>query len=279
MGNNGAGKSSLLKVLMGEQEPINGKVRTLDGLDIGHFSQKRESLPNDITPWQLVGEGIDFVMSNTGEKRHVASYLDGFLFKTEEIKRPIHTFSGGEKNRLQLAQFMKHARDLWIFDEPTNDLDLETIGILEEELRAYEGALIIVGHDRTFIENVTDKCWLIYDEHIEIFEAGWPQAEIYLETQELEKELNKIKPSKGSVGSKASSGLSNKERLRLEKIEQEIADQETKVEALESKLAAIDYSQTDSAKKTSQLQSQLDVEKKNLENLLEEWTDLESKSN
>lgn len=278
MGNNGAGKSSLLKVLMGEQDPINGKVRTLDGLDIGHFSQKRESLPNDITPWQLVGEGIDFVMSNTGEKRHVASYLDGFLFKTEEIKRPIHTFSGGEKNRLQLAQFMKHARDLWIFDEPTNDLDLETIGILEEELRAYEGALIIVGHDRTFIENVTDKCWLIYDEHIEIFEAGWPQAEIYLETQELEKELNKIRPSKGSTSSKASAGLSNKERLRLEKIEQEIADQETKVESLESKLAAIDYSQADSAKKTSQLQSQLDVEKKNLENLLEEWTDLESRS-
>lgn len=278
MGNNGAGKSSLLKVLMGEQQPINGKVRTLDGLDIGHFSQKRESLPNDITPWQLVGEGIDFVMSNTGEKRHVASYLDGFLFKTEEIKRPIHTFSGGEKNRLQLAQFMKHARDLWIFDEPTNDLDLETIGILEEELRAYEGALIIVGHDRTFIENVTDKCWLIYDEHIEIFEAGWPQAEIYLETQELEKELNKIKPNKGSTSSKSSAGLSNKERLRLEKIEQEIADQESKVESLESKLAAIDYSQADSAKKTSQLQSQLDLEKKNLENLLEEWTDLESRA-
>ena len=279
MGNNGTGKSSLLKVLMGEQEPINGKVRTLDGLDIGHFSQKRESLPNDITPWQLVGEGIDFVMSNTGEKRHVASYLDGFLFKTEEIKRPIHTFSGGEKNRLQLAQFMKHARDLWIFDEPTNDLDLETIGILEEELRAYEGALIIVGHDRTFIENVTDKCWLIYDEHIEIFEAGWPQAEIYLETKELEKELNKIKPNKGSSSSKPPTSLSNKERLRLEKIEQEIADQESKVENLEAMLAAIDYSQADSAPKTNQLQNQLDLEKKNLESLLEEWTELESKAN
>ncbi len=277
MGNNGAGKSSLLKVLMGEQEPLAGQVRRLDGLDFGHFSQKRESLPNDITPWQLVGEGIDFVMSNTGEKRHVASYLDGFLFKTEEIKRPIHTFSGGEKNRLQLAQFMKHARDLWIFDEPTNDLDLETIGILEDELRAYEGALIIVGHDRTFIENVTDKCWLIYDEHIEIFEAGWPQAEIYLETQELEKELGKMKSSKGSGSSGQSAGLSNKEKLRLETIEQDIEKQESIVSALEKELAEVDYANEDSAKAVESLNSKLSKQKAKLDQLVEEWTELESK--
>tara|TARA_R110000868_G_scaffold117600_6_gene312261 strand:+ start:6019 stop:7935 length:1917 start_codon:yes stop_codon:yes gene_type:complete len=277
MGTNGSGKSSLLKVLLGELEPTKGKLRRLDGLDIGHFSQKRESLPNDITPWQLVGEGIDFVMSNTGEKRHVASYLDGFLFKSEEIKRPIHTFSGGEKNRLQLAQFMKHARDLWIFDEPTNDLDLETIGILEEELRSYEGALIIVGHDRTFIENVTEKCWLVHDNHIEIFEAGWPQAEIYLETKELEAQLNKLKPTK--TESKQSSGpaLNNKERARLEKIVKLIEDQEIKVESLESKLSGLDYAEADSAEQAQKLNQSLEKEKKHLDELIEEWTDLESR--
>tara|TARA_R110000868_G_scaffold16687_17_gene74255 strand:+ start:6169 stop:8085 length:1917 start_codon:yes stop_codon:yes gene_type:complete len=277
MGTNGSGKSSLLKVLLGELEPIKGQLRRLDGLDIGHFSQKRESLPNDITPWQLVGEGIDFVMSNTGEKRHVASYLDGFLFKSEEIKRPIHTFSGGEKNRLQLAQFMKHARDLWIFDEPTNDLDLETIGILEEELRSYEGALIIVGHDRTFIENVTEKCWLVHDNHIEIFEAGWPQAEIYLETKELEAQLNKLKPSKTDSKQSAGPSLSNKERARLEKIVVMIEDQETKVEKLESKLAALDYAQADSAEQAQKLNQALEKEKADLDHLIEEWTDLESR--
>lgn len=275
MGKNGVGKSSLLKVLMGEQQPLKGQIRILDGLDIGHFSQKRESLPNDITPWQLVGEGIDFVMSNTGEKRHVASYLDGFLFKTEEIKRPIHTFSGGEKNRLQLAQFMKHARDLWIFDEPTNDLDLETIGILEEELRSYEGALIIVGHDRTFIENVTDKCWLIHDNKIEVFEAGWPQAEIYLETEALEAELKKIKPSNSNKSNNAMAGLSNKEKVRLEKLVAEIETLEARIAELNTLLAGIDYTAQDSAAKALELNKSLDQQQIKLDGLLEEWTELE----
>ena len=169
LGRNGVGKSSLLKILLGQLEPTSGKVNRAVGLDVGYFSQKREALNDNETPWKMIGEGIDYVMSNTGEKRHVASYLENFLFSSDEIKRPIHTFSGGEKNRLQLAQFMKHARDIWIFDEPTNDLDLETIGILEEELRNYEGALIIVGHDRSFINNVTDKCWVLHDGKLEFF--------------------------------------------------------------------------------------------------------------
>ena len=84
---------------------------------------------------------------------------------------------------------MKDARDIWIFDEPTNDLDLETIGILEDELRSYEGALIIVGHDRSFIENVTKKCWVLHEGKIEYFEAGFTQAEIFLEAIHLEDEL------------------------------------------------------------------------------------------
>lgn len=279
MGSNGVGKSTLLNVLMGVQEALNGKMRRLDGLDIGHFSQKRETLPNDLTPWELVGEGIDFVMSNTGEKRHVTSYLDGFLFKAEEIKRPIHTFSGGEKNRLQLAQFMKHARDLWIFDEPTNDLDLETIGILEEELRSYEGALIVVGHDRTFIENVTDKCWLITDEHIEVFEAGWPQAELYLEALELERELaRQVKPSTPSVTtSKTVVKLSNKERMRLEKIVGEIDDCENLVSELEAKIASIDYALETSAEVAQELNTKLEQTQTKLEALLEEWSDLEAR--
>lgn len=277
MGANGVGKSSLLKVLLGDLEPMKGKLKRLDGLDVGYFSQKREALPNDITPWQLVGEGIDFVMSNTGEKRHVASYLEGFLFRPEEIKRPIHTFSGGEKNRLQLAQFMKHARDLWIFDEPTNDLDLETIGILEEELRSYEGALIIVGHDRTFIENVTDKCWLIHDEKVEFFEAGWPQAELYLEAYELEKELNKLKPSQNK-SAPATSKLSNKEKNRLEKIEGEISQVETQIATIESDLLAVDYNHPEAAEQTLKLNQQLATKQAKLESLLEEWGQLESKT-
>lgn len=278
MGANGTGKSSLLKMILGQLQPTEGKLKIVDGLDMGHFSQKRESLPENKTPWDLVGEGIDFVISNTGDKRHVASYLESFLFRSEELKRPIHTFSGGEKNRLQLAQFMKHARDLWIFDEPTNDLDLETIGILEEELRAYEGALIVVGHDRTFIENVTDKCWLIHDNELEIFEGGWPQAELYLEAMALEEELKKRTPPTKTAAPKVNK-LSNKERARFDKIGPELEAQEKRVKTLEATLAALDYSSAEASLQAENLNRDLSVAQKKLDEIFEEWADLESRAN
>lgn len=277
MGGNGVGKSTLIQLILDQLKPTEGTIKKVDGLDVGHFSQKRETLPNDITPWQLVGEGIDFVISNMGEKRHVASYLESFLFRSEELKRPIHTFSGGEKNRLQLAQFMKHARDLWIFDEPTNDLDLETIGILEEELRAYQGALIIVAHDRTFIENVTDKCWLIHDQGMEIFEGGWGQAEMFLEAMELEAELKKRTPP-AKTDAKTGGKLSNKDRDRLGKIAGELEAQEKLVASIEAKLAALDYSNPQSKKKSEGFNSDLAAAQKKLDDLIEEWAELEKKS-
>jgi ATP-binding cassette subfamily F protein uup len=282
MGRNGVGKSSLLKILLGELEQTGGKVNRAVGLDVGYFSQKREALDDNETPWKMIGEGIDYVISNTGEKRHVASYLENFLFSSDEIKRPIHTFSGGEKNRLQLAQFMKHARDIWIFDEPTNDLDLETIGILEEELRTYEGALIIVGHDRSFINNVTDKCWVLHDGKIEHFEAGFPQAELFLEAIHLEEELKKKSPQeqKAPVETKVSeSKMSNKERNRYEQIPKEMEKLEKRIEELKADLAKIDYSNLDKEKKDkmNKLQSELDTQEKKLEVLFEEWALLETK--
>jgi ATP-binding cassette subfamily F protein uup len=271
MGRNGVGKSSLLKILLGELEPTEGKVQKLDTLDVGYFSQKREALKDNETPWTMIGEGIDYVISNTGDKRHVASYLENFLFSSDEIKRPIHTFSGGEKNRLQLAQFMKHARDLWIFDEPTNDLDLETIGILEEELRNYEGALIIVGHDRSFIDNVTDKCWVLHEGKLENFEAGFSQAELFLEAIHLEEELKKKNPPVEVKKEANKDRLSNKERNRYNEIQGEIEKQETKAAALKTEMAGSGFS------KLAELQAKLDVVEAKIESLLNEWAELEAK--
>ena len=281
MGRNGVGKSSLLKILLGELEQTAGKVTRAAGLDVGYFSQKRESLNENETPWKMIGEGIDFVISNTGEKRHVASYLENFLFSSDEIKRPIHTFSGGEKNRLQLAQFMKNSRDIWIFDEPTNDLDLETIGILEEELRTYEGALIIVGHDRSFIDNVTDKCWVLYDGKIENFEAGFSQAEMFLEALHLEEQMKK--KSTPQVEAKntlpAADKMSNKERNRYGQISGEIEKLEKKVEKLKAELAAFDYASLDKEKKQKMQTTQTHLVKAEaeLEKLFAEWAELETK--
>lgn len=278
MGLNGVGKSTLLKLLLGQLEPTEGKLKRLDGLDCGHFSQKREALPENQTPWEMLGEGTDYVISNTAVKRHVTSYLEDFLFTPAETKRPIHTFSGGEKNRLQLAQFMSSARDLWIFDEPTNDLDLETIGILEEELRNYQGALVVVGHDRTFIENVTDKCWLLHEGKLEMFDGGWPQAEMYLEAIELEEELRQRKAPGSSGGSGAKGRLSNKERLRLDTIVVDMAAMEAKVKALEESLARVDYADPKASAEVARLQAALAVAQSSYESVFDEWAALEEKS-
>jgi ATP-binding cassette subfamily F protein uup len=282
LGRNGVGKSSLLKILLGELEQTSGKVNRAHGLDVGYFSQKRESLNDNQTPWTMIGEGIDYVISNTGEKRHVASYLENFLFSSDEIKRPIHTFSGGEKNRLQLAQFMKHARDIWIFDEPTNDLDLETIGILEEELRNYEGALIVVGHDRSFINNVTDKCWVLHEGTLENFEAGFSQAELFLEAIRLEDELKKKTPTLQSEKKEAASQISkmsNKEKNRYEALPGEIEKVEIRIDSLKKELARIDYATMDKEKKLNleKLQNQCQEAEKKLQELYAQWSDLETK--
>jgi ATP-binding cassette subfamily F protein uup len=271
MGRNGVGKSSLLKILLGEIEQTSGSVKKLDSLDVGYFSQKREALKDHETPWTMIGEGIDFVLSNTGEKRHVASYLENFLFSSDEIKRPIHTFSGGEKNRLQLAQFMKHARDIWIFDEPTNDLDLETIGILEDELSKYEGALIIIGHDRSFIDNVTDKCWVLHEGKIENFEAGFSQAEMFLEAIRLEQELKKKAPPVIVQKQVAKEKMTNKERNRYNDLQKEIEKLEEKILGFKTEMASAGFA------KLSELQTKLDASESKLEILFTEWADLESK--
>lgn len=279
LGDNGVGKSSLLKMINTELKEFNGYLKIADGLKIGFFSQKREQLNLEMTPWQLIGDGIDYVIRESGEKIHVASYLENFLFSSEELKRPIKTFSGGEKNRLQLAQFMKHPCDIWIFDEPTNDLDLETIGILEEELKNYEGALIIVSHDRTFIENVTDKSWLIYNKTLEIFEGGLAQAEIFLEAVKLEKEL--IKKSNENKSNKAKDKISYSERKRHEVILEEIEVLENETKKMKKMIDQFDFKDNskDIVLEFKKLESLFNDKSLALNLLYEEWDALELKIN
>jgi len=283
LGNNGVGKSSLLKLFCNDLQPTSGNVYRAESLNVGLFSQKRETLNPEMTPWELIGEGIDYVFSNTGDKRHVASYLEGFLFRTEELRRPIKTFSGGEKNRLQLAQFMKHAQDIWIFDEPTNDLDLETIGVLEEELKSYEGALIVVGHDRTFIENVTDRCWLLHNKKMEMFDGGMEQAEAFFEAIALEEKLNDLKAKSGIKTGDAAGPVKTKPSLkdkeRFEKVEVEISGLEAVIAGLKEKLAGFDYSNSSATKKTelTKLEKTLDDGEEKLEKLFVEWSMLQEK--
>jgi ATP-binding cassette subfamily F protein uup len=170
---------------------------------------------------------------------------------------------------------MKHARDIWIFDEPTNDLDLETIGILEEELKNYEGALIIVGHDRSFIDNVTDKSWVLHADGLEKFEAGFSQAAPFLEALALEDKLKTLAPPATaqvaaiSVDKKEDKPkLSNKEKARYQKIEGEIALVEQQISDLQTQVMS-KYDEV-KASKLSELEAEL-------EKLMDEWASLEEK--
>lgn len=248
LGKNGVGKTTLLKLIRNELFPVNGTMKTAENLQIQYFSQKRDELEIDQSPYQLLGDGSDFVTLPDGSKRHVISYFENFLFHRDDIHRPLKTFSGGEKSRLQLALNLTKTGDILIFDEPTNDLDLETINILEEKLAEFQGAVILISHDRAFLSTVTNKVWLLENKGLQNFEGGYDQVAPYLDLVEVERELaleEKTEPAQVlptvQEPKTAQAKLSNKEKKRLETIYEEIESTENKVKIIEEKIAGLDY--------------------------------------
>ncbi len=153
IGPNGAGKTTLLKLLLGELQPDSGSIRHGTMLEVIYFDQLREQIDEEKTVVENVGEGQEHITLN-GSQLHIYGYLQKFLFTPERARRPARFLSGGERNRLLLARLFKKPSNLMVLDEPTNDLDAETLELLEELLAAYEGTLLLVSHDRAFINNV-----------------------------------------------------------------------------------------------------------------------------
>ncbi len=153
IGANGTGKTTLLKLLLGELQPQAGEVKTGTQLQIAYFDQYRATLREDWNALENVAEGQDFVEIN-GTRKHVIGYLQDFLFTPERARAPITRLSGGERNRLLLAKLFAQPSNLLVMDEPTNDLDVETLELLEELLGEYPGTLLLVSHDRDFLDNV-----------------------------------------------------------------------------------------------------------------------------
>lgn len=153
IGNNGAGKSTLLKILLGELQPQQGTIKHGTHLEIAYFDQLRQALDPEKTLLDNVGQGREFIFVN-GKERHVISYLADFLFSARRVRSPVKSLSGGERNRLLLAQLFAKPANLLVLDEPTNDLDIETLEILEQRLVEFQGTLLIVSHDRSFLDNV-----------------------------------------------------------------------------------------------------------------------------
>jgi ATP-binding cassette subfamily F protein uup len=156
IGPNGAGKTTLLRMLLGQLEPDSGSVRVGANVQIAYYDQQREQLDPERTVFDTVGEGNDTVTVN-GESRHVHSYLKDFLFPPERARSPVKALSGGERNRLLLARLFTRPANVLVLDEPTNDLDIETLELLEAQLVEWPGTLLLVTHDRVFLDNVVSS--------------------------------------------------------------------------------------------------------------------------
>ena len=173
IGNNGVGKSTLLRVLLGELKPDSGSIKFGENLITGYFDQLRRELDPKRSAADVVGDGRDYIQIN-GKDRHVVGYLRGFLFTAKRAMTPLGYLSGGERNRVILAHLFSRASNLLVLDEPTNDLDVETLEVLENELGEYDGTLIVVSHDRMFLDQVVTSTLVFErDGNIERYAGGY----------------------------------------------------------------------------------------------------------
>jgi len=173
IGPNGAGKTTLLRLLIGELAPDSGDVRQGANVQVAYYDQQREQLDPDRTVFDTIGDGNDTVTAN-GRTRHVHAYLRDFLFSNERARSPVKALSGGERNRLLLARLFTRPANVLVLDEPTNDLDLETLELLEEQLVEWPGTLLLVSHDRAFLDNVVTSTFAFEgDGHVAEYVGGY----------------------------------------------------------------------------------------------------------
>jgi ATP-binding cassette subfamily F protein uup len=161
IGPNGVGKSTLLKMILGELEADSGKIRQGANLQVAYFDQMRNALDMDASLEDFISPGSEWIEIGT-QRKHVKSYLDDFLFSPARATSPVRSLSGGERNRLLLARLFARPANVLVLDEPTNDLDIDTLELLEELLQNYDGTVFIVSHDRTFLDNVATST-LVYE--------------------------------------------------------------------------------------------------------------------
>ena len=173
IGPNGAGKTTLLRLLLGEQAPDEGEVRRGVNVEVAYYDQQREQLDPERSVFDTIGDGNDTVTVN-GRSRHVNVYLRDFLFSPEQAQSPVNMLSGGERNRLLLARLFTRPVNLVVLDEPTNDLDLETLELVEAQLAEWPGTLLLVSHDRAFLDNVVTRTFVFEgDGRIEAYVGGY----------------------------------------------------------------------------------------------------------
>ena len=233
IGPNGAGKTTLLRVLLGQLSPISGDVRLGTSLQIAYFDQLRGQLQGDETVQECVGDGYDTINID-GNSKHVIGYLQDFLFTAERARTPVRFLSGGERNRVLLAKLFAKPANMIVLDEPTNDLDSETLELLEERLVGYSGTVLMVSHDREFLNNVVTSSIVFEAGGVKEYVGGYDDW--LRQRAAAEPSRDKLKPGKPKTASPPSK---DRPRRMTYKEKQELAQLPATIETLESKIAAI----------------------------------------
>lgn len=278
IGNNGVGKTTLLRLLLGELQPRTGTLKHGTNIEIGYFDQLREKLDLDKSVAYNVGEGRDYIRLN-GKDRHVVGYLRGFLFSPKRAMTPVKALSGGERNRVILAKLFTRAANLLILDEPTNDLDVETLEVLEDRLTEYSGTLIVVSHDREFLDNVVTSTIVFEDDgNIREYVGGYSDwlrqgHQLAITDNPFEIEARKRQVAERRKQNK-SKKLSYKDQRELEQLPAEIEALEASIAELQTAIAEPGFYAQEQALVQGSLQELADKEAL-LEQRIERWGELE----
>ena len=291
IGPNGIGKTTLLKLMLGSLAPTSGSVHCGTKLEVAYFDQYRLELDPEKTVMDNLAEGKQEVMVN-GRSRHVLGYLQDFLFPPKRARTPVRALSGGERNRLLLAKLFLKPSNLLVLDEPTNDLDIETLELLEELVNDYQGTVLLVSHDRQFVDNVVTQCWFFEEQgRIGIYAGGYTDA---LQQQQQAKPVSaQVTSSKSNESAKSDTNKTNssdltpeqavKKKVKLSYNEQrELAHLPNKIEELETAIADLqaqighsDFFNQPHEVTSPILQSLADKEAE-LEVVFERWEQLEA---
>jgi ATP-binding cassette subfamily F protein uup len=253
LGPNGAGKTTLLKLILGELVPDSGKVRTGTNLQVAYFDQMRNALDLDATLVDFISPGSEWIEIGN-QRKHVKSYLGDFLFSPARANSPVRSLSGGERNRLLLARLFARPANVLVLDEPTNDLDIETLELLEELLQNYAGTVFLVSHDRTFLDNVVtstiacegDGLWREYEGGVQ----DWLlQSKRSKEIQAAANSIAANAQQTGARGQKYNKSSDNTKTVTAQKLsnkaQREIDTLQARIDVLEQEQAALRATLTD----------------------------------
>jgi len=298
IGRNGAGKTTLLKILLGELEPQEGKVKLGTKMQVAYFDQLRAGLEPEKTVYDNVAQGSDRVTVG-GKDRHVISYLQDFLFTPERARQPVKALSGGESNRLLLAKLFTQPANVLVLDEPTNDLDVETLELLEELLLDFDGTLLLVSHDRSFMDNVVTGVLAFEGDGIvreyvggysdwirqggKLPPAPWDFNAAQAAGQAKTESPSEAKASRGEPEPAAMDAAAEKKRVKLSyKLQRELDQLPALIERLESEVADFEaktgdpsFYQQEAADVTATLEA-LSAKQGELDEAMERWMELEA---